>query len=534
MEQYRGAYNQGLLTAPMDMASFDPYVPLAAGLMLAPGSGFADVAGYAPSMTTAGEYEPSMIANIGSGQYLDAGLQGLGLLGDAFMAAGAAVPPLIPVGAAMKAPRAARVASKMADVPEYPLMVQHNIHEIPLASSERLGGLPVPSLAISNPDNPLMTFGDVSLLGPPSMATPSAKNPVYSADAYTARRPKAEVSVNRDAENFVSKEIFKPFGELVDYEDAEYAAKVIFDGGESYASIPLRAKYMQDRGLLPNLKNIYGINDFRETVRNNFVETEDYYNWLSEQRNKMIDAGGEVSEKLFLGYTPSGKAKYKPATLENMVKQMAKEGAGAEGFSGSIAGTRAKVAPKFKTAADVRSARRRVVSPSRFEADKEDLQEIYDPFNAKIRNAVVESSSLQPYEANRAAEELVEDLILGDWGKYEYHNQYKGIVDEGVLAEAKKIKTEMQNMGTEYFEAKPKRAVSLSEFKGAIVPENATKETLRILDEAGIKKVYKYKNEDERKSLYKRFPELMFSVGGLGLLGASQMGRDQQPQGILY
>ena len=54
MEQYRGAYEQGLLAQPMDMASFNPYSPLAAGLMLAPGSGFADVAGYAPSMTTAG------------------------------------------------------------------------------------------------------------------------------------------------------------------------------------------------------------------------------------------------------------------------------------------------------------------------------------------------------------------------------------------------------------------------------------------------------------------------------------------------
>jgi hypothetical protein len=111
MEQYRGAYNQGLLTDPMDMASFNPYAPLAAGLMFAPGSGVADVAGYAPSMTTAGEYEPSMMSNIGSGRYMDAGLQGLGLLGDALMAAGTVVPPLIPVGAAMKAPRAARVAN---------------------------------------------------------------------------------------------------------------------------------------------------------------------------------------------------------------------------------------------------------------------------------------------------------------------------------------------------------------------------------------------------------------------------------------
>lgn len=141
MEQYRGAYNQGLLTAPMDMASFNPYAPLAAGLMLTPGSGFADVAGYAPSMTTAGEYEPSMMSNIGSGQYMDAGLQGLGLLGDALMAAGAVAPPLIPVGAAMKAPRAARLAGRVGEDVSGTLLIQQpkkrpQIRQMPQAEQD--------------------------------------------------------------------------------------------------------------------------------------------------------------------------------------------------------------------------------------------------------------------------------------------------------------------------------------------------------------------------------------------------------------
>jgi hypothetical protein len=292
---------------------------------------------------------------------------------------------------------------------------------------------------------------------------------------------------------------------------------------------------MQDRGILPDLESIYGVNDFRDVVRSNFVESEDYYDWLAEQRNKMIDAGGEVSERLFLGYTPSGTPKYKPATLENMVKEMSKQGAGAEGFVGTMAATRAKVAEKFRTPADVRAARRRVVSPSRFEIDKEELQEMYDPFEAKIRNVVREKTGMDSYEANRSAEELVEDLILGDFGKYEYHNQYKDIIDNDVFSEAEKIRNEMRTMNTEYFEAKPKRAVSLSEFKGAIIPSNATKETVRILEDAGIEKIYKYSNQDERKSLYKKFPELMFSVGGLGLLGATATGSesDRQGEGIL-
>jgi len=116
-------YGEGLLSEEPTRFE-DMYAPVATGLMFAPGSGVADVFGLAPSASTPGEYEPSMMSNIGSGQYVDAGLQGLGLLGDAFMAAGTVVPPLIPVGAAMKAPRAAKVAStadvfsEVADFPD--------------------------------------------------------------------------------------------------------------------------------------------------------------------------------------------------------------------------------------------------------------------------------------------------------------------------------------------------------------------------------------------------------------------------------
>ncbi|MAB51342.1 hypothetical protein [Marinobacter sp.] len=141
MDQFRGAYQQGLLAEGVDPNSFDPYGLAATGLLFAPGAGVADAAGYAPSMTTAGEYEPSMMANIGGGRYMDAGLQGLGLLGDAFMAAGTVVPPLIPVGAAMKAPRAARLAGRMSEDVSGTLLMQQpkkrpQIRQMPQAEQD--------------------------------------------------------------------------------------------------------------------------------------------------------------------------------------------------------------------------------------------------------------------------------------------------------------------------------------------------------------------------------------------------------------
>lgn len=81
----------------------------ATGLLFAPGAGVTDLMGYAPDPFQPGEYLPSFGANIREGNYLDAALQTLGGAGDVMMAGGAFLPPLVGVGAAMKAPRAARV-----------------------------------------------------------------------------------------------------------------------------------------------------------------------------------------------------------------------------------------------------------------------------------------------------------------------------------------------------------------------------------------------------------------------------------------
>jgi hypothetical protein len=88
----------------------DARAPAATASLFAPGAGIADVMGYAPDPMQAGQMLPSFGANVRQGNYLDAGLQTLGVAGDVLQAGGAFVPPLAAVGTALKAPRAARVA----------------------------------------------------------------------------------------------------------------------------------------------------------------------------------------------------------------------------------------------------------------------------------------------------------------------------------------------------------------------------------------------------------------------------------------
>jgi hypothetical protein len=73
------------------------------------------VMGFAPDPMQSGQVLPSFGENVRQGNYLDAGLQTLGVAGDVLQAGGAVFPPLIAAGTALKAPRAAKVADAAMD-----------------------------------------------------------------------------------------------------------------------------------------------------------------------------------------------------------------------------------------------------------------------------------------------------------------------------------------------------------------------------------------------------------------------------------
>lgn len=416
-----------------------------------------------------------------------------------------------------------------------PLIVQHNINETALMESDRLGGLPVPSLAVSKVDNPLLGFGDVTLVGNPNMAKPSGSNPVYRADAYTTRRPKPDIFVNKEAETFAKDNVtnaFKdiPKGSNVAELDGNYNNKSIaedlyrgFEGGDT-SNTSLRAKYMIDKGLL-NPKDFETQYDIIKFVRSNFAETEDYTNYITKLKKDMIASGGNAKEKIFVTYTNNGR-KYLPATLENYVKMMKKKrGAGEETTFPSMGALRAKLTPKFKNITEVKSERNRVV-------DREKFEEVKNQVNLDYEDLLSDLSKKLPEKTDwRTSEELFEDLILGRLGSHPYSKPYEPYIDDAIKKSAKQLREKLKSIPTEYFEVKPQRGVGIEEFEGAIIPDNSLKSTEEILKRRGINKIFKYGSEDQRKELMKKFPELMFSVGGLGLLGIGSV--EEEPVSLL-
>ena len=120
-----------------DMAG-PAYGAAATGSLFVPGSGFADVFGGLANPSQPGEMLPSFGENIGQGNYLDAGLQTLGVAGDVLQAGGLMFPPLAAAGTMLKAPRAARVASAVVDTNEMKTVLDLRADQMQLPVKDRL------------------------------------------------------------------------------------------------------------------------------------------------------------------------------------------------------------------------------------------------------------------------------------------------------------------------------------------------------------------------------------------------------------
>lgn len=89
------------------------------------------------------------------------------------------------------------------------LVVYHNVSAGKLREAIKLGGLPMPSLAITKRDIPFGDFGEITLIGDKDMIDPrkSRSNEVFSRDAYTVRKPVVnyEAPAKIDSDTFHKK-----------------------------------------------------------------------------------------------------------------------------------------------------------------------------------------------------------------------------------------------------------------------------------------------------------------------------------------
>jgi hypothetical protein len=391
------------------------------------------------------------------------------------------------------------------------MIVQHNLSPEKLYGANRIGGMPAPSLAISKIENPMQGFGDITLIGGKEMAVPSRKNPVFAADAYTVTKPNIYTKLDKVGEEYITnKFLTEPYGKFASEMQSELPQlNQNFLKNMEY-STPSKARYLYENGLLPDPNTFEKASQFRTAIRGTFDDLDSklrdkYYDWSENLAEDVLQAGGNIDYKLFKGYTNTGRHRYAPADLENITKEMVGKPQGAEGNIPTAGALRGAITPKLKTQKDILKSRDKIVSFEDFEIVKENLNNQYSNLLDDMYAYTAQKKSAVDVP------EFLKEVAMGTANKYEYSQNLFKDMPQALKDRVAKYATDLKQMPTEYFEIKPQRAVSIGEFKGALVPSDLPAKARTILEKAGIKEIYTYADEAERKVLTKKFGKEMFA-----------------------
>ena len=395
------------------------------------------------------------------------------------------------------------------------LIVHHNITPQKLANVEKVGGMPVPSIAVSNVENPMMGFGNISLIGSKEMAIPSAKNPVYGFDAYTARAPRIDYQIDQKSKKALEAQLKDIADEIP---DGDYSVDKLINNWEDrkYSDV-LYAKFLKDEGYgLPNISDFKKEPwKYRSEISQRVSNLKgEYQDWLNNFERSLPEAGVNIQERIFKGFTEMGNRRYAPATLENLVKEM-KGGAGSEGVFYGVGNIRAVATPKFKSLNQVKAARENIISSEEFEPIKKQINGAFDDLTERLYK--LEGKDGYRYEAPDALYEIGQTRNVNLLDKI-----YKD-VPESLKADVQIFMNKVTQMPTEYFEIKPQRAVQVGEFKGAILPADVPSQSVDYLRSQGLQDLYYYSTPEERKELFKKFGPEMFGILPVSLLAEPEI-----------
>lgn len=377
-----------------------------------------------------------------------------------------------------------------------PLITVHNISEENLNKSLDLGGFPAPSLGITKQRTPYTDFGEISLIGTRDMIDPSNGTPVFSQDAYTQTFPEPvwERSVNEAGA--------KRFNEQV-----EAAAKDSgFEDDPRRFTYSLRSEPDKNGVIKQLLVSKLGAYMFLKDkgIKVDMPDDPRRYGYaLKDKANEFRDEFEAWAEK-FAGQAFDApmievKGKLKPITLENVVEAMRsnlvrnKESTMTFG-PGKI---RAAAAKQFDSLESLQASRGQVTDSQTVNAQNAVANEKLETF----RDRATDEYSGRSYDAfDESMEALAKVASLKSKpteARVRAALQKKGFnpSDETVKLGVE-ILNDIKKSMTDYFEAKPQRAVGADEFRGAVVPEGTSEATIRRLEQAGIT-VAKYDAEVE-------------------------------------
>jgi len=397
------------------------------------------------------------------------------------------------------------------------LIVQHNLSAENILHAEEVGGLAVPSLAVTKVDAPLTGFGEITLLGHSDLIKPSKEVRVFGADVYSPRYPTINYDLSIKQQRVIDEDL-APYEAIT--ASREYAEKDSLNA--LYDNTAFRAKFLDEKGVkvkLPKIKKAGKPDEYE--IKRIIREVINKKNLGGELKNYakayLKDVGAK--ETIWNGTDRMGRNKYQEHTLSNVIKKLKKDIRGGENFNYGLGTARAKLTPEFKTIKRIQAEKDRLVSDADFELVKQEMDKKVDSVSDSLQNYYEYDSESFGYLG-----EVLGAISEQDLKGYGFNN-----IPNDVMQEVRELTAALQEMPTEYFEVKILKALDAGEFKAAIVPNGTSKETIELLKKKGLKvSKYNSSNEGERAKAIKRVAtkeKILFmhpaTIGGAIIVGAA-------------
>ena len=499
---------------------------------------------------------------------------------------------------------------QMKDVPRTNgnLLAVHNLTEAQLKNIIKLGGFPMPSIAIVDKGYNHNRYGEISVLFGRSTIDPQANryNRVYGGDAYTPTFPPVQYKVNDKVaksirervnsviEDSVYKNVFSSYldSDLITdrlnrygnfseaySDDAKLMLTYLNEKGIPFEPVVTNKNYGWDLELLemmhaefgdlvgtgyitqeqaaaiaPRLRELineyYGTELYKEPLgfgqvdrmadairaygkdtsrteierwanERKLIETvdkDDFIKWLDEISQGIIEKEGFRNNKdLFTnsGTRRTWESLHDEVTLDKIVKYMREQDDVAADSWYGIGQFIAASSKIYKSVDEIRQDSNRLST-----VDEQEYEAIKDGYSNRLvaiaKSLLGESSdSSRNYfmDIDTATGAIIEAIkasksragILKELKEYRQLNVTGEILDEII-----QLSNEVATMPTEYFEAKPKRAVYLSEIQAIIAPYGLSQEVEQMLRDNGINLIEKY--YDISKIGWRRFNDGSYNL----------------------